>query len=260
MGKRRVSAIRQDRIVDILSQDGKVDVNELSEEFDVSPITIRRDLDVLDQQGKIERVHGGAKAKNGETREHRLTEKGHLNVLEKRAIAKKAVELIRDGDTVFLNSGSTTLEVVRQLSGKNVRIITNNAAVLQVKKDPLVEVYLVGGEFREASQSLVGDMAIYTLREIYSNCTILSTNSIHALKGLTCSVQQETGVNRMMVDHCHGQVIVLADSSKLGMVANFPTMPLDKVDVLITDEKSEREEIDAFRNEGLEVLIAQIEQ
>lgn len=251
-----ISKKRQKKIIEKLNEAGKASVNDLSRDLDVSPITIRRDLDSLSQEGIIERIHGGALINPEKLNEALFTEKGHQHVIEKEAIGKLAADLLNEGDTVYLNSGSTTLEVLKHLQDKHVRIITNNAAAIEIPRDPKVELFLVGGEYRDSSRSLVGDMALNTLQHIFSSCTILGTNSISPEYGLTSSVQQETSVNKLMVEHCNGPVIVLADSSKLGTISNFSTVPIDKISILVTDRNADPYMIEKFSKVGVKVYTA----
>jgi DeoR family fructose operon transcriptional repressor len=256
MRNNAISQKRQNKIMEYLQAAGEVSVNEISTEFNVTPITIRRDLDALSEKGMLERIHGGAILTKKLRDEALFTEKGIRHISEKSRIGKAAAALINENDTVFLNSGSTTLEVLKNLKGKNVRVITNNVAAINVERDPLVELFLVGGEYREASRSLIGDLAQETLSHVISSCTILGANGISKSFGLTSSVQQETSVNRLMVERCHGPVIVLADSSKIGIVSNFPTATIDQVSILITDEKADKEQISSFETLGIKVIIA----
>jgi DeoR family transcriptional regulator, fructose operon transcriptional repressor len=255
MRNNAISKRRQDQILELLHQTDKVNVKELSDMFDVSPITIRRDLDTLCDNGYVDRIHGGAVLKRNHRDEALFQEKGLQHIVEKRNIAKAAAEMIKEDATVFLNSGSTTLEVIKQIKNNHVRVITNNAATICVEKDPQVELFLVGGEYREASQSLIGDIAQQSLANVISSCTILGVNGINERFGLTSSVQQETSVNRTMVEQCNGPVIVVADSSKIGAVSNFPSVAIDAVTILITDSQADKEHLRAFEKSGIQVII-----
>lgn len=241
-----------------LYETGKVNVNELSRDFDVSPITIRRDLDQLGEDGMLDRVHGGAMIKKGNN-ELLFSEKDHTNIQEKDAIGRAAADMLVDGDTVLLNSGSTTLQVLRHIGSKKVRIITNNAAAMNVDRDPLVELIIVGGEHRATSHSLVGELAVLNLSQVYGSCAMLGVNGIDATGGLTSSVYQETGVNRAMIERSRGPVIVLADHTKLGVVSNFLTTSIEHIDTLITDHKADPEVVRTLERTGLRIVIAQNE-
>lgn len=254
MRNNEISRKRQDHIMEIIQRQGEVNVKRLSYQFHVTPITIRRDLDSLTAMGRVHRIHGGAILKRDYMEEALFDEKGLQNMVEKRRIAATAAKLIEDNALVFLNSGSTTLEVLKQITDKHVRIITNNAASTTLQLDPQVELFLVGGEYRKSSQSLVGDMAIQSLSNVISSTTILGTNGINEKFGLTTMVQQEIGVNRMMVDQCNGPIVVLADSSKIGVISNFSSVPIEKISILITDDKADKQHLESFEALGIHII------
>lgn len=238
-----------------LESAGRVSVSDLSEDLEVSPITIRRDLESMSQKGLLDRTHGGARLKKDLRVEDRFLDKGKSHVSEKLLIGQFAADMVENDSTIFLNSGSTTLEVLKHIKDKHVRVITNNLAAVAIPRDPSVELFLLGGECRESSQSLVGDIALLTLSQAYSSYTFLGVNGIDSVIGLTSSVQQETSINRLMAERCQGTVIVVADSSKLGTVSNFLTMPLDGVDVLVTDDGADPETVEKIKSTGILVKV-----
>lgn len=245
-------------ILDKLQEQGRVRVDELADLLDVSAVTIRRDLDYLNEHGFLVRTHGGAAAiKYRQTlqKERGFSEKGVDNVEEKERIARRAVEFIEANDIVFLNSGSTALFFLKALRDKRVRVITNNAAAIEVELDLTVELLVLGGEYRERSRSFVGEFALNALRNIYSTHTILGTNGISLEQGLTTTVYQECNINQAMIENTHGSVIVLADHTKVQRVSNFVSAPIDAVDILITDDQCPPEFGDALRERGIEVII-----
>ncbi len=143
--------------------------------------------------------------------------------------------LVAENETVFLNAGSTTLEVVRHLKGKKVRVVTNNAACLLLDLDPDIELILLGGDYRPQSRSLVGNVAIASLQSIYSSITVLGINGVSIKRGFTTAVQLETSVNKAMIENSSDKVVVVADHSKMNCVSSFLTCPLSRVDLLVTD-------------------------
>jgi DeoR family fructose operon transcriptional repressor len=246
-------------ILETLRKRGTISVEELSRMLDVSAITIRRDLDCLGEEGSLIRRHGGAAAVEYEALrdpEKRLSEKDVLNIEAKIRIASKAASLVAEGEILFMNSGSTTLCFLRALRDKSVRVITNNAAAIAAERAPGVELMILGGEYREQSQSLVGEFALNAIQAIYSDHTILGTNGISLEKGLTTSVYQECSVNQAMIDHTHGKVMVLADSSKMGKVANFVSSSLAKIQVVVTDEGCSEEYRHGLEDLGIVVILA----
>ncbi len=246
-------------ILDTLSADGRVRVDDLAAQLKVSPVTIRRDLDYLNGKGFLVRTHGGATAIQHRQilqQESLFADKGGINVAEKERIARRAADLIGADDIVFLNSGSTALFFLRAIRGKKARIITNNAASIECDIDPMVELLVLGGEYREQSRSFVGEFALNTLRHIYSSHTILGTNGFSLEQGLTTTVYQECNINQAMIENTHGSVIVLADHSKIQRVSNFVSAPLDAIDILITDTQCPDDFVSEIERRGIQVIKA----
>lgn len=248
---------RQERIHSLLRERGVVKVADLSEMLGVSDITIRRDLEVLEQKGVLERTHGGAIYSHRMRVEPLYTQKDCSHREEKRLIGRAAAQLVEEGDTLLINSGSTTLQVIRHLAGKrDVRIITTNmGAALEVQQGDL-EILFTGGSYRPQSNSLVGPLALLSLRQVYGSKAFIGVDGISVKYGLTTPIIHEAEVARLMIERTHGPVIVVADHSKLGVVADFVTAPLEKVDILVVDEgfgEEYRAELEAC---GVEIIIA----
>lgn len=262
MSSNSITANRHLRLLDLLKRRGPSRVDELSELLGVSPVTIRRDLDLLSRQELLERTHGGARLKptpiNGMP-ERDFQEKGGRMAAEKQAIAAKAVELLHDNEIVFINSGSTTLSFIENLGNRNLKAFTNNAWAITANKSPGIELMVLGGEYREQSRSLVGIMTLEALENIHSNKTFLGTNGISLEKGLTTTVQQECSINQAMVRNTNGPVIVLADHTKIGRISNFVSTPLEDVDIIITDSGCPKEDVEQLLAQGINVIIAEVE-
>ncbi|OHE65331.1 MAG: hypothetical protein A2413_05790 [Treponema sp. RIFOXYC1_FULL_61_9] len=235
MEHQKISNYRHRKILEKLYELGSVSSEELSTIFGVSRITIRRDLDTLALAKLLERTHGGAVVGASPRLESIFDEKDMLFKREKRAIGRYVASLIEENDTVFLNAGSTTLEVLRHLKGKRVKVVTNNAASITVDLEPCVELIVLGGEYRRGSQSYYGDLALMGLKSIYSSITVLGINGISTRKGLTSAVYQETSINRAMIENSSGKVLVVADRSKMNCVSSFLTCGFDKIDMIATD-------------------------
>lgn len=230
-----VSNYRHKKILEMLYQRQSVSADELATEFGVSKITIRRDLDALAGDKYLERTRGGAVSVSGLRLEEFFDEKDHSAKREKSLIGRYVASLISENETVFINAGSTTLEVIRHLLGKKVRVVTNNAACLSLDIDPLQELILLGGDYRIHSKSLVGDLTIAGLHNIFSSITVLGINGVSIKKGCTSAVNQETSVNKAMIENSSGKVIVVADHTKMNCVSSFLTCPLNKIDMIVTD-------------------------
>ncbi len=255
-----IPAARHSRIMELIRRDGLVTVEALSKKLDVSVITIRRDLTVLEEKGFLERTHGGAVLIHQIEREFNYSEKDRTNKEQKEAIGRAAALLVEDGDTLFINSGSTTYQVIRFLEGKkDIHVITNNvAAVADFGGRPGVNLILTGGVYRHQSNCLIGEFAIDTINRVIASKIIMGVDGMSLDTGLTSPVYQEAGITRAMIDRTQGQVICVADSSKIGRITNFITAPLSDVNTLVTDWDF-NEEL-RYRIEELKIDIIKAEE
>jgi DeoR/GlpR family transcriptional regulator of sugar metabolism len=259
-GSGRITSQRRQRLLDQLEAKGSLRVADLAATFMVSEITIRRDLDELAEDGLVERFHGGAQLAQSARRESLFVEKDTLHAAEKDAIGAQAAALVKDEETVLLNAGSTTLAVLRHLRQRSVRIVTNNAAAAADFLDAAGELIILGGEFRARSRSLIGDLALQALSQVHAAVCILGTNGMSARTGLTTSVYAETAINRLMVERAGGNLMVVADGSKIGVTSNFACVPLLQVRTLITDPSANPEQLAAIRAAGVTVVVAPVGQ
>ncbi|HET6438441.1 MAG TPA: DeoR/GlpR family DNA-binding transcription regulator [Anaeromyxobacter sp.] len=257
-GPGRITSQRRQRLLDQLEARGSARVADLAGAFHVSEITIRRDLDELSAAGLVERYHGGVRLAQRTGRERLFVEKDLLHAAEKEAIGSEAASRVKDEDTVLLNAGSTTLAVIRHLRRRNVRIVTNNAAAPAEFGDSEAELIVLGGEFRPRSRSLFGELAVLGLSQIHASICILGTNGVSARTGLTTSVYAETAVNRLMVERADGNVVAVADGSKVGVTSNFACVPMAQVRTLITDRSAGAEQLDAIRAAGVQVVVCPV--
>jgi len=255
-GPGKVSSQRRQRLLDQIEGRGSVRVSELAAALQVSELTIRRDLDELCGDGLVERFHGGAQIAHAGRRESPFADKALQHAAEKDAIGAQAAALAKTDDTVLVNGGSTTLAAMRHLRRRRVRIVTNNAAVAADGADATGEIILLGGALRPGSRSLVGDLALLTLSQIHASLCILGANGVSARTGLTTSVYAETAINRLMAERCDGNLAVVADGSKIGVTSNFAGVPLAQVRILITGPSADRQELDAIRAAGVQVIVA----
>lgn len=259
MANNSIAHNRHTQILDFLSSRGNVTVDQLSELLLVSKVTVRRDLDFLNNKGLLVRTHGGASIlphQDVTLADEDYSKKDIKNVQEKRRIAFKCASIIKEHSILFINSGTTTHFLLQAFTNKHLKIITNNAATIESTIDNKIELLLLGGQYLKHPKSFAGEFAIKALTDMYSTHTILGTNGISLEKGLTTTVYQECSINQAMIKNTHGKVIVLADSSKLGRVSNFVSAPLESVDIVITDEKCPLEFKQSLEHLGIEVIIA----
>ena len=248
---------RRHHIMGLLAQNCHLRVSDLSEILSVSEITVRRDLGYLANEGLLYRVHGGARLASETDPPLPLYEDKHKSrQLQKQEIAKSIANLIDDGDTVFLNAGTTTMEVIRLIKEKNVVIVTNNALASTVMHDCNATLISTGGEYCPRNQSYTGPMATSLMQRINASLCVLGVNGITAEDGITSSNYMETLINEEMLRRCRGKCIVAADSSKVGKVFNFASAPISCIDLLVTDSGIDPVHLNKFKDVGLEVVLA----
>lgn len=249
---------RRERILDYLSTNETINTNKLAEKLDISPLTLRRDLQALDDEGLIIRYYGGAKLATPQDKINTTNSKENkINSIynkRKHAIAKYAADLIDDGDTIFINSSSTALLILEYLDDKRVYVVTNNGKALQSTIGPNIELVLTGGQVYERKQSLIGDFATYILSKITADKCFLGVSGIAADSGISTSVLQETLVNHEMINRCSGPVYVLADNSKIGRHHNFSSGDIHEISHLITDCDIKDIDIKDFEDKGLTII------
>ena len=238
----------------ILSQDQVVRVEELAERLKVSTATVRRDLDELETLGEIRRVHGGAVNTGSRLEEPLFDDKTSVAAKEKRRIAEAAVRYIKANDTVFLDGGSTVLELARLLKDRsNVTVVTNSlrAAVELAGRGP--RVIMIGGELRRLSQTMVGPLTGFTMRQLHVDKAFMGTIGLSLEEGLTTTEPNEAHTKELVMDQAR-EVILLADSSKAGKISFTHAGRLDNVRILITDTRIDQGFAKALRKRGVKIV------
>ncbi|PKL28391.1 MAG: DeoR/GlpR transcriptional regulator [Spirochaetae bacterium HGW-Spirochaetae-2] len=253
-----IPADRQRQILSLVTQDKVVQVQDLSERFGVSVLTIRRDLDHLAEQGLVERTHGGATLRRSLPIEPAYAQKALEFPQEKRAIAEAAAALIDDGDTVFINSGSTTFEVLKALREHRITIVTNNIdAAWIANEEAQFRLVFVGGVYRTRSHSVSGGLSQPIIDQVYANKAIIGVDGFSLSAGLTTPVIEEAETTRRMIDRTVGKVIVVATGNKIGVLSNFSTVAATDIDVLITDDRGDKLlSRDELGDKDIELIIA----
>jgi len=249
---------RRSEIVDFVRTEGKVSVEQMADALGASRETIRRDLAELDRRGLVRKVHGGAvvvepgDVERGESPfPARMAE--HLKA--KRAIARRAKGLFQPGDSLFIDTGSTTLVFAEELaSSTGLTVITNSAAIAALAaKGAENRVFLLGGEYRRGGQESVGEMAIAQIGQFRATHAVLTVAAI-AATGFMDHDMQEAQIARAMVRQA-GHVTILADASKMGKSGVFELGPLSMANRLVTDDMPEDLAM-TMRSAGVEILFA----
>ncbi len=256
MAKTLIPVDRQRRIQTLIKEEGIVKVAQLSRVFGVTELTIRRDFDVLEKKGVLDRTHGGAVLRRRVTEESVYAEKNLKHFTQKEKIGMAAGRIIEPEDTLLINTGSTCTQVLKHLPPKKMCVITSNANALSAVKNSEIEIILTGGRFRRESNSLIGDFTHTILNSVCGSKTIIGVDGVSLKFGLTTPVPEEAAVARLMIKQTLGPVIVVADSSKMGVVSNFVTAPVDKINMLITDDSIKPGFKKKIEERGIEVIIA----
>jgi DeoR family transcriptional regulator of aga operon len=256
--KKRTTVQRRTAILEKLNIHGKVDVSALSEEMSVSEVTIRNDLTQLEMKNLLVRVQGGAIKPRLTAMDFHLSEKQKQNYQEKKAIGKKAAELIAEGDTIIIDSGTTTMEITKHIPAlKNLTVITNalNIASSLVQNHKNLHIIMPGGFLRENSMSMVGTPAEESLRHYFCDKVFLGVDGFDTRHGLSTPNVEEAHLNRVMIDVAR-QVVVVADSSKFQRKSFAFIAPVSVVHTVITDSGIAAEDLKRLQEAGIEVIIA----
>ncbi|MBR4595999.1 MAG: DeoR/GlpR transcriptional regulator [Bacteroidales bacterium] len=232
---------RRSAILQLLKSDSSVNVTELSNRFGVSEVTIRKDLRILKERKLLVRVHGGAilgatSASEPAAEERHLSFKKMVNMREKEAIGRAAAKYIRNGDTILVDSGTTALEVVKNLQPfDDLTIITNSiSAMAEALKYKRFNVILLGGTVRESSMSMVGPLAESNLKLFYCDKLFLGVDSFSVETGLSTPSVDEASTNQVMISRAR-EVIGVFDSSKVNKRALAFIAEVDKINTVVTD-------------------------
>jgi DeoR family transcriptional regulator, aga operon transcriptional repressor len=247
---------RRRLIVEILNRDGRVLVGALARHFRTSQVTIRKDLDILQAHGRIHRTHGGAlPARESALEDPTLREKEKLHRREKLQIAAAAARMVREGQVVILDSGTTTTTIARALREfENLTIITNAVNIAAELSGSSLEVILTGGTLRKNSFSLVGPIAEETLRRLNADILFLGVDGFDVHYGLSTPNLLEAKVNRAMMDVARVAVAV-CDSSKFGRRSLSSIAPLSAVHHLITDRGIPKQDLAVLKKIGIQVTL-----
>lgn len=248
---------RRRRILEIVESEGSVSVEALAQRFRVSEMTIRRDLRLLEQNGLLRRVHGGATSSRGRSYEPPFLLRIRERAEAKARIGAAAANLVRDGDSIALDVGTTTLEIARCLGNrKNLTVITPSLHIANALSNlSTIRLIVTGGILRPVELSLVGHLAERAFQEFFVDKLFLGIGGISLEAGLTEFNLEDAQVKKAMLKSAK-ECIVVADASKLGNIAFASVAPLSSVHKLITDTSADPEFVARLREIGIEVILA----
>lgn len=247
---------RRERVKQILKARHAVRVEDLKTELGVSTATIRRDLHEMEESGELRRVHGGAVSVEIRPIEARFEAKAAAHAAEKQRIAERAAHMIEPDSRIYLDAGSTCLELAKLLAPRtDITIVTNSLPAIVELAGQGPRLIVIGGELRPLSQALVGPLSTLVLDELYLDHAFVGTFSLSLDAGLTTTDPAEAFTKERALTRAR-EVVLLVDGSKLGTRSFAHAGRLDQVDVVITDADLDEEALTTFANAGVRVLVA----
>ncbi len=253
----QLPAERHNRILHVLKEQGFVTVSGLSDDLDVSEVTIRRDLKTLEDLRLLQRTHGGATQRNHIVRDRPVSEKASQHADEKRRIGEAAARFVEPHDRIILASGTTIMQMAHALADRSdLTVITNAMNVaFELTRSPGIEVHVLGGMLRKMSTSVVGPVAEAMLQQFTCRKLFLGVDGFDIQHGLTTSNAFEAHLNTCMIAAAE-QTIVLADASKFGLRSFGRICGIDHVDRVITDASVSPSIVEQLEENGITVQIA----
>lgn len=246
---------REAKILALLARQTQLSVGDLAVELAVSEATVRRDLHTLEERGQLRRIHGGATLEGLARAEPVFEDKQYLHPAAKQAIARAALCLIKDGDRIYLDGGSTVLALARLLdSRRDLTIVTNSLMAAAELMKTAHRLILVGGEFRMLSRTLVGPLTAPMIQSLRVDKAFMGTIGFSLADGMTTTEPSEAFTKEQVMKRA-GQVILLADSSKFGRPSFARSGRVEDVNVLICDGLAAELEV-ALTDRGVQVIVA----
>ena len=255
------STKRKQYIQEKLDTEHSVEVHDLAQELEVSEMTIRRDLSDLERIGVLKRTHGGAVKDVSRSYEPPFNLRQHASLHEKHLIAQKAVSYVCEGDTIAIDSGTTTIELAKALVGfKNLTIVTPSIHIAMIFLDhPTITVILSGGVLRKHEGSLVGSITHSTFSSLYFDTFFVSSAALSEEGGLTDYIIEDANIKRMIMGHAK-KTVALMHADKFGQTAFAQVAELKELDVLVTDKTPYAALLHELQRQKVTTIIAQAKE
>jgi len=250
-----LSVERQLKIAEVVEKNGGVKTSDLSSMFSVSEMTILRDLAYLEQQGLLKRVYGGAVTFKRPTTEISVDLRKQMNPVEKSMIGEKALSLISDGDSIFLDSSTTALALAKKITGMTgLTIITNSLEIInEIKDEPGINKFCPGGQLQENTHSFIGSSAESFLRDFFADKAIISASGISLESGVTVENTIQATIKKIMLKNALSRII-LVDSSKFDVVRLAKVCAIEDINTVVTDKRPPEKFMKKFMKHNIEVI------
>ncbi|GAB2623734.1 DeoR/GlpR family DNA-binding transcription regulator [Emticicia sediminis] len=242
---------RKQKILKIVEEQGEADVKELALKVETSEITIRRDLALMAADGLIFRTHGGAMKLSLANIPANFEQKVATNIEQKDYIARLAAQEIQDGDIIFMDCGSTVFRICQFIKNKRIKVITNSLPIVYDLSNTEVSINLIGGELDNKRQAIHGQIAVEHIRRYQADKAFVGVDGISIENGLSAASEKEAEITTAMSSHSQ-LTYLLCDSSKLGKDKYLRFAALSIVDVLVTNEVSEK--LKTYQDLGVRIL------
>lgn len=253
------AAERRQAILELVRASGAVSLRDLAEAVSTSEVTVRRDIRTLEEQGLLDRRHGGVVWPGGFSHEQSYRQKRAVASAEKVAIAALASAMVEEGDAIVVGAGTTTQELARRLTRhSDLTVVTNSLLVAQALAHAKADVMLTGGNLRGATFALIGSNAERSLAGIRVRRAFLSGNGLTVDRGLSTPDVLAATVDQAIVRAAE-EVVVLADYTKLGVDTMVQTVEVDAISHLVTDERADPDILNGLRRGGVDVRVAPVQ-
>jgi DeoR family transcriptional regulator of aga operon len=247
---------RQRELTRLIGRMGRLSVAQICEQFNISEATARRDLDALAEQGHIQRVHGGAIVVRKAAPEEPILRRSHEQEQEKERIGHVTAALVQDGETIFLGSGTTVLQVAQHLVTRDITVITNSLPVINLMSGrENITLIALGGMLRDSELSFIGHLTEQALSEVRADKVIIGIRAISLEHGLTNDYLPETLTDRAILN-AGREIIIAADHTKCGVISTAFVAPITAINTLVTDNETDTGFIESLRTQGIEVIVA----
>ncbi|KRG16339.1 transcriptional regulator [Virgibacillus soli] len=247
---------RQKKIIELLKFKKVMKIKELLTELDISIDTLRRDLNILTKQGKIEKIYGGVKLAESPLAESSMDKRLISHIEEKNSIAQTCSEYIQDGDCIYLDSGSTTLQIAKYIKNKRkLTVITNSVPVVLELMNSNLDLIMIGGKVRKEEQSVVTYDYLFNFNQLNIQKAFICASGITFEKGIS-DYHIEEAITRKNIISLSSEIYVAADSTKFGKDVTVGITPLEKVDYIVTDQHIHETFITAFKDTSTKLIIA----
>jgi len=245
---------RRDQILQLVTRRGRVTVDELMDKFKVSGATIRRDLEFLERESLVQRVHGGAISKSQVIFEPDYSEQMGRFLEEKRRIGKEASKLVEEGEVIFLEASTTVLQLARCIRDKrNLTVVTNSLDIAQeLEKSKGIDLILTGGTLKRRTHALIGPLTELSLGQVRLDEAFVGISALDISHGITMATLEEART-RKKIHESANKIIVLSDCSKFGKQSFAYIAPVSSIDILITDKGIPEEMKKEIERLGIEV-------